>query len=476
MAYWIFRNGTTVGPLRAVQVLEQASPETLVSCGQKWLPLGRHPDFAQSSRAQTQAPRAMPAAVNRGHHQAVSRRVPGAPSSGSSPPPAWGGQGRGGRGASSPPGVQLSGGAQCDDGDQLRYLVRRAGALAARSRLAIGSCAVAFLLVCLVVGYNWWQSTPGYAMSQISSSLKNRDLQAFERYVDLERLCPRLIDDLIVSALREVEPASSGAESLGYAIGLGFVEMMKPSLTEMLRNAIRDAVEDGDLEHLDFDSPGLASPDESTMALASLTGQTGVGGDGCTGIKYKRKNGDSVRYGLGFYNTEYDKDLILELELWDTGDHWRLVAFSNIQELAAEVNELRVEKVRQQNAAVKRAMSSVIEVAGIGKREWSDRWGIDKKSLLDLRVANLSNRTIDSYHATIDVYDSNGTLIKQVQIVDNDPIRPGATGGGTWVVDHNMFMSDTVRLYETPARRLRIDVAFNKIDLGDGTSLALATL
>jgi len=48
MAYWIFENGETVGPLRAVEVLEHAGPETLVSHGERWIRLREHPDFGQS--------------------------------------------------------------------------------------------------------------------------------------------------------------------------------------------------------------------------------------------------------------------------------------------------------------------------------------------------------------------------------------------------------------------------------------------
>ena len=45
MAYWIHENGKTIGPFRAIEILQKAKPETLVSHGQEWLELGEHPDF-----------------------------------------------------------------------------------------------------------------------------------------------------------------------------------------------------------------------------------------------------------------------------------------------------------------------------------------------------------------------------------------------------------------------------------------------
>lgn len=46
MAYWIFENGDTIGPFRAVEVLEHASPRTLIKDGDGWVRLDQHRDFS----------------------------------------------------------------------------------------------------------------------------------------------------------------------------------------------------------------------------------------------------------------------------------------------------------------------------------------------------------------------------------------------------------------------------------------------
>ena len=50
MAYWIFENDETIGPLRAVEVMERGDPGTMVSHGQEWVRLDEHPDFAAPHR------------------------------------------------------------------------------------------------------------------------------------------------------------------------------------------------------------------------------------------------------------------------------------------------------------------------------------------------------------------------------------------------------------------------------------------
>jgi hypothetical protein len=47
MAYWIYENGETVGPLNKEEVVQRAGPDTPVSHGQEWVKLEQHPDFAK---------------------------------------------------------------------------------------------------------------------------------------------------------------------------------------------------------------------------------------------------------------------------------------------------------------------------------------------------------------------------------------------------------------------------------------------
>ncbi len=75
--------------------------------------------------------------------------------------------------------------------------------------------------------YWYWTRTVDYAMSQIVSAALDRDLETFKKYVDVQGLCSRLVDDISASAM-EQQPASSKAEALGQTLGAGLVEMMKP--------------------------------------------------------------------------------------------------------------------------------------------------------------------------------------------------------------------------------------------------------
>ena len=45
MAYWIFENGESIGPLDAQEVVERAQADSQVSHGQEWVPFRKHPDF-----------------------------------------------------------------------------------------------------------------------------------------------------------------------------------------------------------------------------------------------------------------------------------------------------------------------------------------------------------------------------------------------------------------------------------------------
>lgn len=63
MAYWIHENGETIGPLKAIEILERAQPETLVSHGQEWVRLSHHPDFTYVANARPSEPPSEPKAI-----------------------------------------------------------------------------------------------------------------------------------------------------------------------------------------------------------------------------------------------------------------------------------------------------------------------------------------------------------------------------------------------------------------------------
>jgi hypothetical protein len=62
IAYWIYENGETIGPLRREQVLQQAGPGTPVSDGGEWIELGQHPDFAKPPESPSAPPPVPPPA------------------------------------------------------------------------------------------------------------------------------------------------------------------------------------------------------------------------------------------------------------------------------------------------------------------------------------------------------------------------------------------------------------------------------
>lgn len=56
MAYWIFENGQPVGPLTALEVIQRARTDTLVSHGRTWVRMDRHPDFGAIDRGSSNPP------------------------------------------------------------------------------------------------------------------------------------------------------------------------------------------------------------------------------------------------------------------------------------------------------------------------------------------------------------------------------------------------------------------------------------
>lgn len=323
---------------------------------------------------------------------------------------------------------------------------------------------LALLVAGSAVGYWHWTQTPTYSLRQIQKAFETHDVDKFEKYVDIESVSSRLIDDVMRHASKESE-SKSGAEGLGAAFAAGLVQLMKPRLVEIIQEQVARLVEEGNIE-MPGDEAGEAT-------LQGISEKIGAGGQSFTGIRYTKQQGKVALIGIGFRNAQLDADLVLELKMRDRGSYWQLVEFSNLAELMEETKALEAARLTELNEPIRRQISETLRVERARKSTRTDRWGISKHVDLHVSVRNMSTRTITGFSANIRLLDPEGELVKQVPIRDADPITPSKVGGGVWSVDVNMFDPAEERLYEMPPKEIEFDVDFTQVSFEDGTELKL---
>lgn len=122
------------------------------------------------------------------------------------------------------------------------------------------------VLVAAGMGWYWWVGSVYYSLAQIRHAVTARDRYRFEKYVDVPGVSRRLVDDMASLAVERTTetPVANNWESVGQGLGIAFLEMWKPRLTETIQQSVIRAVESGALERGDFEVAAQESGTSTT--------------------------------------------------------------------------------------------------------------------------------------------------------------------------------------------------------------------
>ncbi|MBY0359101.1 MAG: DUF2939 domain-containing protein [Candidatus Obscuribacterales bacterium] len=229
-----------------------------------------------------------------------------------------------------------------------------------------------FLTVVVGLAYWYWTTTPSYALSQIVASVKNRDPETFQRYVDIDSITDRAIDELLHGPARE----SGIFNNLGNPLGVGIIGFFKPEIADIARSQISNYIAKGNLSNEELTQKTVVVPAISntisapvqpsaiqtapTATIQPVTTpaplqpespsvnryskqfkikeqlrQYGLSRDGFRGIDYLKTTGPVTLVGLKFFSPKLNHDFVIELKMEDAGGYWRITEISNLSALVS---------------------------------------------------------------------------------------------------------------------------------------------
>lgn len=236
-----------------------------------------------------------------------------------------------------------------------------------------------FVTVVLGLAYWYWTTTPTYALSQIVGAVRNRDTETFEKYVDVESIAYRAIDDVLHGPAREAGMFGK----FDSMIGVGIIGLFKPEIAEIARNQVLKFIESGALlgegkkhkksalpvstgsaaensnsspvpvestnepEPSDSGLPGGFN-DSSTVAryakklkINKQLKAYGLSKEGFKGIDYLKIEGQTALVGFKFHSDKFNRDIVIEIKMEDAGGYWRVTELSNLNDLINTYLETR---------------------------------------------------------------------------------------------------------------------------------------
>lgn len=216
---------------------------------------------------------------------------------------------------------------------------------------------IAVFVAALGIAYWYWTTTPSYALTAVVVSVKNRDIDMFERYVDIDSVVSHAFDDVIEGPI-----ASEVMGRTNSFIGVGFVKFFKRELVELAHGKVIEWIEEGNLK-LAPNVPASVNPitalavmnsgeivqattkdssetlipkqdnESRNQKLKRMLREYGISKFGYRGVKYLKIIGSKAHLGIGFFAPKLNKEWIADFALEDAGGHWRVTELSNLNEL-----------------------------------------------------------------------------------------------------------------------------------------------
>ena len=319
-------------------------------------------------------------------------------------------------------------------------------------------------------GLYYWQLTksPKYSLLQVQKAFEQHDLVSFEKYVDVEGITSRIIDQALDTSMGQ-ESSEDGLGELGETMARGFVTLIKPQLSQLAKQQIAILVETGNFEA----ERESSNTDISALTQTELFDFIDLENLEFQGIEYINVEGAIAYIGLKIHQKQYDTDMMFELKMRNKGKFWQIAELSNYADYLNELEGLETKRINELNAPILEAMVKSLVVENIRKSTQTDDWGIDKKVIFSLQVNNIGERDIERYVVRLTCNLADGKELKNLKITDEEHIAPGKTGGGTWSTDVSMFDSNDNLLFDTPETEIDITADIQLIEFSDGTILKL---
>lgn len=216
---------------------------------------------------------------------------------------------------------------------------------------------LAILTAALGVAYWYWTTTPSYAVTAVVVSVKNRDVEMFEKFVDVESLTSRAFDDVVNGPI-----ANEIIGRQNSFIGMGFIKFFKRQIVELAHDKVLNYVHEGNLK-LAENVPTTVNPlttlavmnsgqivqaavgakhevltppvqgESKNQKLKRVLKEYGITKFGYRGIKYLNTVGPVAKLGLEFFSPKLNKTWVAEFRLEDVGGYWRVMQLDNLSDI-----------------------------------------------------------------------------------------------------------------------------------------------
>ena len=182
-----------------------------------------------------------------------------------------------------------------------------------------------------IVGFYffYWIKTPVYSINLIREAVKHRNIEAFERHVDLNSVYNKAVDDFFVVAIKK----SGGNVELD-SFTLGILQLLKPVVVESLKTATIDEIfsnkDSGKVKNRNDIAGDIAGKMQDSTDFDNVT---------IKNITQKKKTNGTAVVTLRLYNKEQNKEFDLDIFMNELENgEWRVKEISNFCDFLMDID------------------------------------------------------------------------------------------------------------------------------------------
>lgn len=320
-----------------------------------------------------------------------------------------------------------------------------------RSKILL-MASLSLIILALFVFYWVGIRTPGFALYQIYSSIENRDLVKFKKYVDIEGVISRLIDDTVAFASELDSNANASIDDLATGMVHGIVGILKPQLVTIGMSHVERFVETGKIEGDKLVVANTNQVDTGAQPDVILPWEyvseygwewANIAKSATRRIQYVNQSGRIALVGFKYRLDQYNSDLLVEVKLRNLGQYWQLAEFSNWTHILKTIAQLRNPRASQGSAQTtvpdpirQKALRSAIDssVAFVNyKLDYIPENYMRESAPYTAHIRffsqfqNKSPETITGIKYHVKFYDSFGDIVFENDYKENVKIKPGKT-------------------------------------------------
>ncbi len=321
--------------------------------------------------------------------------------------------------------------------------------------------AIAAVIVIALLSYWYWTKTPQYSLKLMQESVAKHDLAAFNKYVDVDSVTSRAIDQLLELKLNDPKDVQDDTTK-NFAAGL--IKLLKPQLVAVAKDEIKTFVEKGTTE-----LPANQAPNNPKMKELL---NTGSGKAEFKGVAYTNKDGKIATVGLDMFYPKLNSATLLEVKMREMDGYWQIAEISNLASFVKKLEELETAKLAEINKQTVAEINSAIRLENITIAKQSpNRYA--KVVAFPSRIAFLTQKEIREFQGLITVKTQDGKLLLKDTVTAAGTTTPGKVVDMSWSKEVNMFSQSDNLMFNTPADQLVVSMEFQRLKFSDGTELKL---